>query len=121
MQYTGMDMDAFRAGFREQAEKQVKVRLALETVAKLENIEVTEEDIDAEYARFAEQYGMEVDQIKAAIPAEALKQDLSVSKAMEWINANAKTNKKAAKKSTAKSTKSAEKTEEKVEEKNDDK
>ncbi len=114
MQYTGMDQAAFRDGFREQAEKQVKVRLALETVAKLENIEVTDEDIEAEYARFAEQYGMEVDQIKAAIPAEALKQDLSVSKAMEWIKANAKITKKTTRKSTAKSA-------EKTEEKNDDK
>ncbi len=89
MQYTGMDKDAFRDGFREQAEKQVKVRLALEAVAKLENIEVTEEDVEAEYAKFAEQYNMEIDQVKAAIPAAALTEDLGVSKAMAWIKDNA--------------------------------
>ncbi len=90
LQYTGMDQAAFRDGFREQAEKQVKVRLALEALAKLENIEVTDEDIDAEYAKMAEQYKMEVEQVKKAIPADALKEDLSVSKAMEWVKANAK-------------------------------
>ena len=89
LQYTGMDQKAFRDGFREQAEKQVKVRLALETVAKLENIEATEEDIEAEYAKFAEQYQMEVEKVKAAIPASALTKDLAVSKAMDWIKANA--------------------------------
>ncbi len=89
MQYTGMDMDTFRASFREQAEKQVKVRLALEAVVKLENIEVTDEDLEAEYARFAEQYSMEVDQIKAAIPAAELTKDLAVSKAMDFIKEKA--------------------------------
>ncbi len=89
MKYTGMDEAAFRNGFREQAEKQVKVRLALEAVAKLENIQVSDEDIEAEYAKFAEQYQMEVEKIKAAIPATALTQDLGVSKAMAWIKENA--------------------------------
>lgn len=89
MKYTGMDEAAFRNGFREQAEKQVKVRLALEAVAKLENIQVSDEDIEAEYAKFAEQYQMEAEKIKAAIPATALAQDLGVSKAMAWIKENA--------------------------------
>jgi len=89
LQYTGMEQAAFRDSFREQAEKQVKVRLALEAVAKAEKIKVSEEDLDAEYAKFAEQYSMEVDKVKAAIPAIALEQDLSVSKAMDFIKENA--------------------------------
>ncbi len=89
MQYTGMDMAAFRDSFREQAEKKVKVRLALEAVAKKEKIKVTDEDIEAEYAKFAEQYSMEVDKVKAAIPATALKEDLAVQKAMDFIKENA--------------------------------
>ena len=88
-QYTGMDDKAFRDSFREQAEKQVKVRLALEAVAKAEGIEVSDEDIEAEYARFAEQYKMPVEQIRAAIPEKALREDLSVSKAMDAIKAAA--------------------------------
>ncbi|MBQ4612683.1 MAG: trigger factor [Clostridia bacterium] len=89
MQYTGMDEKAFREGFREQAEKQVKLRLALEAIAKKEKIAPTDEEIEAEYAKFAEQYGMEVDKVKAAIPASALVEDLSVSKAMDFVKEHA--------------------------------
>lgn len=89
MQYTGMDMQAFRDSFREQAEKQVKVRLALETVAKQDNIEATEEDLEAEYAKFAEQYKMDVEKIKAAIPASELAKDVAVRKAMDFVRSKA--------------------------------
>ena len=89
MQYTGMDIDAFRESFREQAEKQVKVRLALEYVVKNDKITVSDEDLEAEYKKFAEQYGMEVDQVKAAIPAAALSEDIAVEKAMKFIRSKA--------------------------------
>ncbi len=89
LQYTGMDEKAFRDSFREQAEKQVKVRLALETIAKKEKIKPSDEELEAEYAKFAEQYSMEVDKVKAAIPAQALVEDLSVSKAMDFVKENA--------------------------------
>lgn len=90
LQYTGMDMDAFRKGFREQAEKQVKIRLALEQIVKEENLSATEEDLEAEYKKYAEQYKMEVDQVKAAIPQKDLARDLAVGKAMELVKENAK-------------------------------
>ena len=83
LQYTGMEMDAFRKGFREQAEKQVKLRLALEKIASLENIVPTEEELEAEYAKMAEQYKMDVDRIKAFVPAKELSKDLAVGKAMD--------------------------------------
>ncbi len=89
LQYTGMDEKAFRDSFREQAEKQVKVRLTLEAIAKKEKIKPSDEEIEAEYAKFAEQYGMEVDKVKAAIPATALVEDLSVSKAMDFVKEHA--------------------------------
>ncbi len=89
LQYTGMDEKAFRDSFREQAEKQVKVRLALETIAKKEKIKPTDEELEAEYAKFAEQYGMEIEQVKAALPATALIEDLSVSKAMDFVKEHA--------------------------------
>lgn len=89
LQYTGMDMDAFRKGFREQAEKSVKLRLALEKIAQLENIEPTAEEIEAEFAKFAEQYKMEVEQIKAMIPEGELVKDLAVGKAMDLVKENA--------------------------------
>lgn len=89
MQYTGMDMDAFRAGFREQAEKQVKLRLALEKIVKLENIEPSEEEIEAEYAKCADQYKMDVERVKKLIPAKELAKDLAVGKAMELVKDSA--------------------------------
>ncbi len=89
LQYTGMDTDAFRESFREQAEKQVKVRLALEYVVKTDKISVSDEDLEAEYAKFAEQYNMEVEQVKAAIPAAALSEDIAVEKAMGLIKSKA--------------------------------
>ncbi len=87
--YTGMDLDALRAQMRPQAESFVKVRLALEKIAELENIEVTDEEIDAEYSRLAESYKMEVDQIKGMLPTASLSSDLKVKKAMELVKENA--------------------------------
>ncbi len=89
LQYTGMDMDGFRKGFREQAEKQVKIRLALEKVVALEGIAISEEDLDTEYARLAEQYKMETEQVKAAIPSADLSHDLAVGKALDLIKETA--------------------------------
>lgn len=67
LQYTGMDHEAFRNGFREQAEKQVKIRLALEKIAELENIVPTAEEVEAEFAKMAEQYKMDVEKVKSLI------------------------------------------------------
>ena len=89
MQYTGMDVAAFRESFREQAEKQVKLRLALEYVVKADKISVSDEELDAEYGKFAEQYGVEVEQVKAAIPATELAKDIAVEKAMKLIRSKA--------------------------------
>lgn len=85
LQYTGMDMDAFRKGFREQSEKQVKVRLALEKIAKLEELVPTAEEIEAEYAKYAEQYKMDVEKVKSVLPEKELVKDMAVSKAMDLV------------------------------------
>ena len=92
LQYTGMDMDAFRKGFREQAEKQVKIRLTLEKIAALEEIAPTEEELDAEFAKLAEQYKMDVEKVKAFIPAKELSKDLAVGKAMDMVKETAVVN-----------------------------
>ena len=92
LQYTGMDMDAFRKGFREQAEKQVKIRLVLEKIAALEEIAPTEEELDAEFAKLAEQYKMDVEKVKAFIPAKELSKDLAVGKAMDMVKETAVVN-----------------------------
>jgi trigger factor len=89
LQYTGMEMDSFRKTFAEQAEKQVKLRLALEKIAEVENIEVTDEEVDAEFAKLAEAYKMELDQVKAYIAAEDLKKDIAVGKTVDFIKEQA--------------------------------
>ena len=99
-----MELSAFRAMFQPQAERQVNVRLALETVAKLEGIEVTDEDVEKEFASLASQNNMDVERVKALIPAQALKEDLAVQKASDFVVSNAKAKKPAAKKAAAKKT-----------------
>lgn len=90
MQYTGMDMDSFRKTFREQAEKQVKIRLALEKIVEVENITVDEAAIDEEYQKLADAYQMEVDKVKSFLPAEEFTKDLAVNKAIDFIKDSAK-------------------------------
>ena len=87
--YTGMTLDALREQMRPRAERQVKARLALEKIAVLENVEVSEEDINAEYEKIAAAYGIELDQVKASIDSEAIAADMKVQKAMELVTAKA--------------------------------
>jgi trigger factor len=87
--YTNMDMAAFRKTFEDQAQKQVKVRLALEKIAELENINVTDEDIENEYKEMAETYKMELDKVKSVVSAEALAEDLKVEKAFDLVRESA--------------------------------
>lgn len=105
LQYTGMEIGAFRDGFREQAELQVKTDLALEKIVAAENIAVSDEDLEAEYTKLAEMYSMEADAVKKAVPAESLKRDLAFTKAIELIKESAVAEKeKPAKKTAAKKT-----------------
>ena len=90
MQYTGLTLDAIREQLRPQAEKQVKIRLALEKIAVLENLDATAEEIDAEYSKIAETYKVDVEEVKKMIDAEDIKADLLTAKAMELVKANAK-------------------------------
>ena len=90
LQYMGMSVEDYREQQKEDAEKAVKLRLALEKIVVLENLEVTDEDLDNEYTKLAEQYQMEVDKIKAIITADSLKKDLSVQKASDFVRENAK-------------------------------
>ncbi len=97
LKMSGTDIGGFRAMFRQQAERQVKSHLLLKKVAEVENIAVSDKEIEEEYAKLAEQYGMEVDKVKAAVAADALAADLKISNALEFLKKHAKV-KKAAKK-----------------------
>ncbi|HJA36205.1 MAG TPA: trigger factor [Firmicutes bacterium] len=98
-----MSMESFRKLFREQADKQVKVRLALEKIAELENMEITEEELEEEFKSLAEQNNLDVERVKQLLPAESLKGDLLSQKAVDLIKSTAKkTAKKATKKAESK-------------------
>ena len=90
LKYMGMNMDAFRAQFTEQAEKQVKTRLAMEAVVVKEKIEATEEEFEAEVKRIADAYQMEADKVKSIVDAAAVKADLAVNKAIDFVKNAAK-------------------------------
>jgi len=82
---TGISADMLKLQAHEGALRQVKVDLALAAVAQAEGIEVTQEDMDAECARLAEQYGMEAEKVKEIVPESDLKKDLSNQKAAKII------------------------------------
>ncbi len=85
LSYLGQDMDSFKESFKSGAESQVKATIALEAIVEAENIEATEEDIDAEINKLAEQYQMEAEQIKNAVPADQIADDIKKRKAVELI------------------------------------
>lgn len=89
LQYTGGTIEELKNSMRPQAEKQVKTRLALEKIAELENIEITEDALNAEYEKLAAEYKMDLGKIKAAIPERELKKDLGVTKAIAFVKDNA--------------------------------
>lgn len=103
LKYTGVDMKGFREGFKERAETQVRLNLALEKIIEKEKIEATEEDIEAEYKKYADAYNMDIDTIKKAVSAESLKPELASRKAIDLIVDSAVvTEEKAAKKTAEK-------------------
>ena len=85
LQYTGQTMDTLKKAYMEQAEKQVKLRLALEQIVKNEGIEASEEEINQEFTKLSEAYKMDVEQIKMYIRSEDLAKDISVGKAVDMI------------------------------------
>ena len=125
MQYANLTPETLRENYKEQSEKQVKLRLALEKIAAVEGLEPTDEDVENQFKEYAEMYSMDVDKVKAAIPVEELKKDLRVKKASEFVIENADVTvvaqakpvkKTAAKKTTAKKTTTKKSTAKKAEE-----
>ena len=96
LKYMGQTVEQFRASFMPQAEKQVKIRLALEAVAAAENIEASEEEVSAEIKRIADQYKMEEDKVRELVNLDDLKKDLAINKAIDFIKSHANVVEKAA-------------------------
>ncbi|RBW71566.1 trigger factor [Bacillus taeanensis] len=93
-QFSGQDETALREQMKEDAEKRVRTNLTLEAIAAAENIEAGEEEVEKELEKMAEMYNMEVAQIKQMLQlqggTDALKQDLKIRKAVEFLVENSK-------------------------------
>ncbi len=89
----GMTPEMMRASAKPAALKQVQTELALTAVAKAEGLEASDEEVEAEIAKMAEQYSMPAEQVKAVVAADELKKDLVLRKASELVIANAKATK----------------------------
>ena len=96
LKMTGMTMEQFRSVFTPQALRQVKIRLALEKVAELEGMDITEEDLNAEFEKLAENNKLDIEKVKELLAAEDLKGDMLCQKANDFILANAVATKKEA-------------------------
>lgn len=88
-QYTGMTMEKFRESFKAEAEKQVKTRLALGKIVKLEKIKALKKDIEAEYKKIAEGYNVDIETVKSSIPESGITEDIVLRKAVDLIKENA--------------------------------
>ncbi len=92
LQFTGQDMEAFKANFKDDAEHQIKSRLVLEKIAEEENITVSDEEIDEELKQIAEMYRMPFEELKksfAAYEQESLAADIKIQKAAKVITESA--------------------------------
>ena len=85
LSYLGQDMDSFKETFKQGAESQVKAMIALDAIVEAEKIEASDEEIDAEAAKLAEQYQMDVEQVKKAVPVDQLASEIKTRKAVEII------------------------------------
>ena len=88
-QYTGQSLDSAKKVYEGQAKSQVDLRLALEQIVKLEGIQASDEEIEAEYTRIADAYGLEVDAVKAQLTDKGIALDVAVSKAVDLVKETA--------------------------------
>ena len=89
MRYTGMTAESVLEMYKPEAEKRVKMRLALEKIARIEDIKPSDDEIEEEYKKMAEAYQMEADKVKEVIPADSIAEDLKVQLAMKLVKDSA--------------------------------
>lgn len=89
LKYTNSSMEDFRNSFRPQAEMQVKYRLALEKIVELEGIKADEKAVEEEYKKLSENYGVDIENVKKAIPQAEIEKDVCVGKAIDFVKENA--------------------------------
>ena len=89
LKYRGMNIEQFRAQFKEQADKQVKMRLAMDAIVAKEGITASDEEFEEEVKRIADSYKMEADKVKSIVDAAAVKADLAINKAIDFVKEKA--------------------------------
>jgi trigger factor len=94
-QFSGTSEESLKEQMQEDASKRVRTNLTLEAIVKAENIDVSEEDVDAEIGKMASMYNMEVEQLKQMLMLQggpdAVKEDLKIRKAIDFLVENSKT------------------------------
>lgn len=90
LKYTGSDLDAFKKSLRPDAERTVRMRLALEKIAELEKLEPTDDDYEKEYKNIADAYQMDIDTVKKLVDKSYITEGLRSQLAMDFVKKNAK-------------------------------
>ena len=90
LKYTGSDLDAFKKSLRPDAERTVRMRLALEKIAELEKLEPSDEDYEKEYKNIADAYQMDIDTVKKLVDKSYITEGLRSQMAMDFVKKNAK-------------------------------
>ena len=90
LQYFGMDLDGYKEQVRPAAVTRVKTELALEKIAELEKIEISDEDVENEYQQICADYSVEIDYAKSALPTEEIVRSLTMRRAVEAVKSAAK-------------------------------
>ena len=85
LQMTGQKIEDFRESQKDNAIKRIKTNLALSEIGKKEKIEVTDEDLDAEFKKMSEMYGMDVEEVKKYVPASSIRSDLKLQKTLDLL------------------------------------
>ena len=96
----GGDVNSMRNAFRPAAEKQARITVTLNKIVEAENITVSDEEVEAEYADLAKQYELELDKVKSMVPTEEVTDSLKSKKAIRIIVDSAKAVAPAAKEET---------------------
>lgn len=89
LQYLGMTPDSLKDSYKERAEEEVRIELALEKIVELENLDVTDEELEKEFADMAERYKIEVEAVKKAVATETLAKELKMRKASSLVTDSA--------------------------------
>ena len=90
LQYFGMDLDGYKEQVRPAAVTRVKTELALEKIAELEKIEISDKDVENEYQQICADYSVEIDYAKSALPTEEIVRSLTMRRAVEAVKSAAK-------------------------------